>query len=75
MPANFPEREPLERSSTYLGFKLLWITRLFLIGKKFPRNQVLSKEIWEPAVHDILDLVTQPDFMKTMTEIDCQIFF
>jgi hypothetical protein len=38
MPANLPKREFIERSSTYLGYKLMWATRLFLLGKKFPKG-------------------------------------
>ena len=26
----------IERSSTYIGYKILWIIRLFLEGKRFP---------------------------------------
>ena len=36
MPANFFDRVILERSSCYLGLKLLWTARQFLVGKKFP---------------------------------------
>jgi hypothetical protein len=38
MPANFFDRIQLERSSCYLGLKLLWVARLFLSGKKFPKG-------------------------------------
>jgi hypothetical protein len=27
MPMSFPERAPLERSSTYIGYKLFWLVR------------------------------------------------
>ena len=32
IPANQPERIPLERSATYIGLKLLWATKLFIEG-------------------------------------------
>jgi hypothetical protein len=38
MPANLFDRILLERSSCYLGYKLLSTAQLFLSGKKFPRG-------------------------------------
>ena len=38
MPANFHQREPLEKSSVYVGYKLLWVIRLLLLGKRFPKG-------------------------------------
>lgn len=42
IPANSAERVPLERSASYLGFKLLWATRLFIEGKKFPKGHFIK---------------------------------
>ena len=38
MPANLPARIPLEKSSCYVGYKLIWMIRLLLLGKKFPKG-------------------------------------
>jgi nicotinic acid phosphoribosyltransferase len=38
MKANLPRREFIERSSVYVGYKLLWAIRLLLLGKKFPKG-------------------------------------
>ena len=38
MPANLYDRVLLERSSCYLGLKLLAYAKQFLMGKKFPRG-------------------------------------
>lgn len=38
MPMSIPERIPLERSSTYIGVKLMWMVRQFLTGYKFPKG-------------------------------------
>lgn len=57
MPANLPKRDFIEKSSTYLGYKLLWATRLFLLGKKFPKG-TFEMHQWNAIVHDILELIT-----------------
>ena len=38
MPSNLPARIPLEKSSCYVGYKLIWMIRLLLLGKKFPKG-------------------------------------
>lgn len=38
MPFNYPERIPLEKSSKYIGLKILWASKIFLLGQKFPKN-------------------------------------
>lgn len=74
IPANFPERVPLERSALYLGLKLLWATRLFIEGKKFPKGHFIKSQ-WATICHDVLLQITQPEFMLTMTKIDASAFF
>jgi len=51
------ERVPLESSSVYMGQKLLWLARLYLLGKKFPIGLLTNLE-WHIAVHDIVDFLT-----------------
>ena len=74
MPFNYPERIPLERSSTYIGLKLLWAIRLFLQGKKFPKHHFPRPE-WRTLCHDVIDLITEASFMQTLLEIDASAFF
>ena len=38
MPANLPKRETFEKSAIYCGYKLLWVIRLILLGKRFPKG-------------------------------------
>lgn len=58
MPANNPKRDFIEKSSTYLGYKLLWAARLFLIGKKFPKG-TFEMAVWNAVTHDVCELITQ----------------
>lgn len=74
MPANFPKREPLEKSSVYVGYKLLWIIRLLLLGKRFPKGH-FEQNVWHDITHEVLDIITQDDFMRTMYEIDASAYF
>ncbi len=53
---------------------MLWAIRLTLLGKRFPRGQY-SQRIWQEIVHEVLDTITQEDFMKTLLEIDASAFF
>lgn len=74
MPATNPKRDAIEKSSTYLGYKLLWATRLFLIGKKFPKG-TFEQHVWNAVVHDVCEQITQESFFKTMIEIDAEAYF
>jgi len=74
MPANMPKREFIEKSSAYLGYKLLWAARLFLLGKKFPKG-TFEMIVWNAVTHDVTELITQTEFIRTMTEIDAEAYF
>lgn len=74
MPASWPERIKIELSSKYLGLKLIWAIRLFLLGKKFPSGQYQDSE-WKSVVSSVMELITQTDFMQTLCEIDPEAFF
>lgn len=60
LPPNQKERIILERSSCYMGFKLLWATRIFLMGKIFPRGLFTTQD-WHVVCHDVVDFITQDD--------------
>ena len=74
MAADLPYRENIEKSAIYIGYKLLWVIRLTLLGKRFPTGY-FEQRLWENVVHEILDLITNEDFMKTLFEIDASAFF
>ena len=65
MVANLPKREDIERSSVYVGYKLLWAIRLLLLGKKFPHGHFDHKS-WQEITHEVLDVITEEEFMKTL---------
>ena len=74
MKANLPKREHIEKSSIYVGYKLLWAIRLLLLGKKFPNGHFdLAK--WQDITHDVIDTITRDDFMQTLHEIDASAYF
>lgn len=68
------DRIELECSSVYLSLKLMWTTRLYLLGKKFPQGHLTNHE-WHIAVHDIVDFLTQEETMEQFTEIDAAAYF
>ena len=74
LSADLPYREVIEKSAIYTGYKLLWFIRLTLLGKRFPSGHY-ELSVWEDVVHEILDLITHEDFMKTLFEIDASAFF
>ena len=63
-----------EHSQTYIGYKLMWIIRLFLEGKKFPSG-TLSSFKWRMYVFDIVRFITTPQFLKWFLEFDGYRFF
>ena len=67
-------REVFEKSVTYVGYKLLWAIRLTLLGKRFPEGHY-EMRIWRDNVHEILDIITQEEFMKTCFEVDASAYF
>jgi len=62
MPLNSWDRIQIERSACYIGIKLLWIVRMFLIGKKFPSGTFTTNE-WHVLCHDVMDLITQDEMI------------
>ena len=64
----------VEHSKTYIGYKLMWIIRLFLEGKKFPTG-TLSSFKWRMYVFDIVRFITTPQFLRWFLEFDGHRFF
>jgi hypothetical protein len=46
-----------ERSKVYLGYKLFWLIRLYLYGKKFPQGNIMEHK-WRAFVHDIVQFLS-----------------
>ena len=74
MPANLPKRETIERSSIYTGYKFLWAIRLLLLGKKFPKGH-FDLQSWQDITHEVIDIITQEEYMQTLHEIDASAYF
>ena len=72
--ADMQYREVYEKSAIYIGYKLLWVIRLTLLGKRFPKGHYEMKQ-WQELVHEVLDIITQEDFMRTLVEIDASAYF
>ena len=64
----------VEHSKTYIGYKLMWVMRLFLQGKKFPTG-TLSSFKWRMYVFDIVRFITNPHFLKWFLKFDPKVFF
>jgi hypothetical protein len=64
----------IERSSTYIGYKLLWVIQLFLEGKKFPSGS-LSSDSWRYYVYDVVRFCTNEKFMQWFLEFDADAYF
>ncbi len=62
------------KSQIYLGFKILWVIRLFLNGRKFPHGKIRSKK-WRTFIHDIMDLLKTSTILKVLLDIDAESFF
>lgn len=68
------ERRKAEKSQLYLGYKVLWVIRLFLNGKKFPHGNIEEAK-WRKYVHEIVDCVTQRNILLDLLAIDAEAYF
>ena len=50
------KRYEIERSKCYIGYKLLWIIKLYLERRQFPYGS-LSNEMWEAYTQQIANLI------------------
>lgn len=57
LSADSIERIQAEKSHLYIGYKILWVIRLFLNGKKFPHGNIDRKR-WKNYVHEIVDCIS-----------------
>lgn len=64
----------IERSQTYLGYKILWIINLFIDGRKFPSGSIREQK-WRSYIHDIIEFLSNQEYLKTLLSIDAESFF
>ena len=64
----------IEHSQTYIGYKLMWVMKMFLEGKKFPQG-TLSAFKWRIYVYDIVRFATNQQFLTWFLAFDPDCFF
>jgi hypothetical protein len=74
LPINSPQRTTIEKSQIYLGYKILWVVKLFLSGKKFPQGNIRDKK-WRTYIHDIVEFVSTKGILDSLLTIDAESFF
>lgn len=73
-PPDSIERLKAEKSQFYLGYKILWVVRLILSGKKFPQGHI-AEEQWRKHVHELVDCITSKNVMLDLLCIDAEAYF
>lgn len=68
------QRQIVEKSSLYLGYKLFWVLQLFIHGKKFPHGNIPEPQ-WRAYVHDIISFLSSPEIMRDLLKIDAESLF
>ena len=68
------ERIRAEKSHMYLGYKILWVIRMFLNGKKWPSGNIPQAR-WKNYVHEIVDCISQKNIMLDLLYIDAEAYF
>ncbi len=64
----------IERSQTYLGYKILWTLNLFIDGRKFPAGSIREK-MWNAYLHDIIEFLANQEYLKILLSIDAESVF
>ena len=67
-------RYQIEKSYIYTGYKLLWIIKMFLDGKKFPFGN-LSVLQWQQHTYQIIDFIMNDKYMNDVFVFDPEQFF
>jgi hypothetical protein len=68
------DKQQIERSQTYLGYKILWIVNMFLDGRKFPTGRI-RESMWRAYLHDIIEFLSNQEYLKTLLSIDPESVF
>lgn len=64
----------IEKTSTYIGYKILWVIKLFMDGKKFPYGYIHEKK-WKAYVHDLVSTIFTKVMLEMLVTIDAEVFF
>ena len=64
----------IEKSRPYIGYKLLWILKLFIEGKSYPTGY-LTQEKHRIHVYDIATFITNDYVLDELLQFDCEQFF
>ena len=67
-------RKQTESSKLYLGYKLLWVLRQFLRGKKFPVGD-FSEQKHHFYVFGVVKFITNQTILEYLLKIDAECFF
>jgi hypothetical protein len=74
LPPDSIERLKTEKSALYLGYKLLWVIRLLINGKRFPQGTIEEKR-WNLYVIELANRLSKEDIMVELLKIDSEAFF
>ena len=66
--------QSLDRSHLYLGYKLFWLIRMYLNGRKFPHGH-LKESKWRAYTHDIVQFLSNSEIMGDLANLDAEILF
>jgi hypothetical protein len=64
----------IEKSRAYIGYKLLWIVKIFLDGKMYPSGY-LPPEKHRIHVYDIVNFITLDFVLDELLQFDSEAFF
>lgn len=64
----------IEKSHIYIGYKLFWIVKMFLQGKKFPEGTLEASQ-WRQHTYHIVDFISNEDNLSEMLDFDPEHLF
>ena len=64
----------MEKSYVYIGYKFLWIIKMFLDGKRFPYGE-LTQDQYRQHVLDILNFISTEEYLQELLDFDPYMFF
>lgn len=67
------QKYKIEKSQCYIGYKLLWIMKMYLEGRQFPFGS-LPQEQWKKNVIKIARYVAMPKFTSELLDFDATCF-
>lgn len=56
------DKKEIEKSSLYIGYKILWAIRLFIDGKKFPQGNIRERK-WRSYIHDVIQFLSTQEYL------------